>query len=512
MSSRRDFLRALGGVGSVGLLSGSGGWLESLALQAAETEVAPEMVRLNRHIEPLVRKIETTPREKCFAMIAAELRGGLPYRNFLAALYLAGIRNVSPQPPGFKFHCVFVINAAHELSLDAPVQDRLLPLLWALDEFKVSQAKDVSEGDFRLQPVSGKLPDASAAWEEFHTAMEEWDEERADRAIAVLARTRGAMEIQANLWPYGARDYRNIGHKSVFVANTWRTLQTIGWQHAEPALRSLVLGLLDFGKAERVNDYAVEDQCYAANVELIRRNAAKLPGTWTASQSDAKVTRGLLDALRTGDVSSACTAAMQTLLSGEATAQPIWDAVHLIAGELMMRQPGIYGIHTVTSVNGLRYAYETAADPQTRLLMLLQAVGWMGQFHNFMAGKPQGLSAEKITELRAAEIGQPGEAAEEILLLVKGKPREAADRAFALGQQSPEVALPVFRQAALHHIFRKATEPHYFKYPTAIFEDYQRVSADWRPHLLAMAAYHIPGTAMPDSPVMQRAMEAVRPL
>ena len=67
---------------------------------------------------------------------------------------------------------------------------------------------------------------------------------RADRAIVSLVRSASAHQIISALWEYGARDYRNIGHKAIFVANTWRTLQTIGWQHAEPALRSLVLGLL----------------------------------------------------------------------------------------------------------------------------------------------------------------------------------------------------------------------------------------------------------------------------
>ena len=38
----------------------------------------------------------------------------------------------------------------------------------------------------------------------------------------------------------GAMDY-----KAIFAAQCWRTLQAIGWEHAEPVLRSLVFGLLD---------------------------------------------------------------------------------------------------------------------------------------------------------------------------------------------------------------------------------------------------------------------------
>ena len=43
---------------------------------------------------------------------------------------------------------------------------------------------------------------------------------------------------------YGCRDFRDIGHKAIFVANSFRTLQTIGWHHAEPVLRSLAYALL----------------------------------------------------------------------------------------------------------------------------------------------------------------------------------------------------------------------------------------------------------------------------
>ena len=52
-----------------------------------------------------------------------------------------------------------------------------------------------------------------------------------------LARSTGAAEVMELFWRYGARDFRDIGHKAIFVANSYRTLQTIGWRHAEPVLR-----------------------------------------------------------------------------------------------------------------------------------------------------------------------------------------------------------------------------------------------------------------------------------
>ncbi len=509
-TNRRNFLRSAAGASMFGAVADWQGFSAITPVAAEETAVTPDIVRFDPSIEPLVKILEETPREKCPEMMVERLRHGVTYRQFLAALFLAGIRNVNPQPPGFKFHCVFVIHAAHQLGLDAPVQERLLPLFWALDEFKKSQAEDVTQGDFVLRPVKGNLPAPEKAWEEFHAAMEAWDEVRADRAIAALVRSRGAHEIIEGLWRYGARDYRNIGHKAIFVANSWRTLQTIGWQHAEPVLRSLVLGLLDF-KDREVNGYRFADQVYELNKYYSDEAIAHLTADWTRSVGNSDATNLLLKCMRTEDPSVSCGCATGQMLKDHAGAGAIWDAVHLFAGELMMRQPGIYGTHTVTSVNALHFAYRTATNPTTRLLLLLQAVGWMCQFRKFMGNQPQPLSDVKITELAGTEVGStPEEGAEQILAKVSSDSAAAASAAFAYSQKFP--VPEVFERSARQLIFRKAADPHHYKYAAAIFEDYDLVSPEWRPHLLATSVYYLRGSETPDSPLMQQVREAVRTL
>ena len=500
MPTRREFLTTTAGaLGGIGL---SDGLLNVTPLSAAETSLTPDLVQLSPDIEPIVRLIEQTPREKCAEVMVQQLKRGLPYRQFVAALFLAGIRNVNPQPPGFKFHCVFVIHAAHQMSLDAAVGDRLLPLFWALDNFKESQERDVKEGDFQLKPVTGKLPSPTTAWKDFHDAMEEWDEAKADRAITVLVRTSSAHRIIEELWRYGARDYRNIGHKAIFVANTWRTLQTIGWRHAEPALRSLVLGLLDFGKSERVNDYVLSDQSFYPNLETVREEAQALPAGWATAQGELLTIVSVLDAVRSGNSKEACREVMKSLSDGRAGGSRMWDTVHLTAGELMMRQPGIYGIHTVTSASALRYAYETANSDRTRLLMLLQAVGWMCQFKNFMSKKPAGLSDLNITELVPAEKVTT---TAEIFDAVGNDSALAAAQAMAFAQANP--APTEFVRTANRLLLHKAQDAHDFKYAQSIFDDYRRVSPHFRPHMLATATYYLRGHNSPDSPVVQRAAD-----
>ena len=505
MPSRRRFLQTTAGL-ALGHAIGSRFLPPGFpSVLAQDSQLTPDMVRLHPEVEPLVRLIEDPPRDRVFEAVADQLHSGVPYRTFLASLYLAGIRNVNPQPPGFKFHCVFVINAAHQISLDGPVGDRLLPLFQALDYFKDSQQRDVKEGDFQLRPVTGRLPVGEGVWREFHDAMNTWDEARADRAITALVRSRGAQEIIAGLWQYGARDYRNIGHKSIFVANTWRTLQTIGWQHAEPALRSLVLGLLDYGPDERVNEFAFEDQSWLPNIERV--NAAK-PTLHEAVRNRAANREATLDlraALREASANDCCGKAAQMLAKGSISGQAAWDAVHLAAGELMMRQPGIFGIHTVTSSGGLRYAFEQSGSPQTRAMMLLQGIGWMAQFRHFMSTRRNGLNDADILQvadpgnLSGKDIGN-GDISAQIGRDLGQAARSAA--AYA-AQHGPDIG--AFRTAVAQSITNKNSDPHHYKYASAILEDYGRVSPIWRPHILATSVYYRPGDSTPDSDVTRNA-------
>src|ERR1700730_13441118 len=181
--SRRDVLYGL-----------SSALASPLLLSRADAEVTPDIVKFRPEIEPLVALIERTPRERCAEMAVEQLRNGVSYRQLLAALFLAGIANVNPGPPGFALHCVFVIYAAHLISLEAPADSRLLPLFYALDDFKAAQERDAHApaGDYTMQVIRGPLPSPERAAAELTAAMEAWDVERAERAVASLARNRSA--------------------------------------------------------------------------------------------------------------------------------------------------------------------------------------------------------------------------------------------------------------------------------------------------------------------------------
>ena len=72
-------------------------------------------------------------------------------------------------------------------------------------------------------------------------------------------------------WRYGARDFRDIGHKAIFVANSYRTLVTVGWRHAEPILRSLAYALQEHEGANPARRDAAIDLPGRENLRRLTR-------------------------------------------------------------------------------------------------------------------------------------------------------------------------------------------------------------------------------------------------
>ena len=129
-ASRRNFLQSAAAAGLAGSFLDTP-WNGLLRRVSAE-EAAPQpgAVKLRPEIEPLVKLLEDTPRERVLEEVAARIRGGLNYQDLLAALLLAGVRNIQPRPVGFKFHAVLVVNSAHLASIASPDEHRWLPIFW----------------------------------------------------------------------------------------------------------------------------------------------------------------------------------------------------------------------------------------------------------------------------------------------------------------------------------------------------------------------------------------------
>jgi hypothetical protein len=470
------------------------------AVHDQESALEPGVVRLYPDIEPLVRLLEETPRERLLEEVGLRIRRGLSYREVLAALLLAGVRTIQPRPVGFQFHAVLVVNSAHLASLASPESDRWLPIFWALDQFKVSQAADVRQGDWTLGPVEeSAVPPREKARQAFIDAMDRWDEGAADGAIAGVARTATREEIVELLGRYAARDFRDIGHKAIYVANSVRTLDVIGWQHAEPVLRSLALALLyrESASGNPAESDFPADRPYRHNREALTRVRVD----WLDGRPSAAAVSELLQTFRSASPQAASDASLAVLNRG-VSPRSVFEACFAGAAELMMRRAGILALHATTSTNAIHYLWQQCRDDRTRRLLLLQNAAFLPLFRGSVSGGTEidrvepaplaGAGPDAIAEI-FAEIGRdPLMTARKILTFLKG------------GQDPTALAA-----AARRLIFLKGTDSHDYKYSSAVFEDYTLLTPAWRDRYLAAAAFHLKGSTDPDNQLVKRTRAAL---
>ncbi len=501
---RRDVLIG-GAVAGVAWGLGDIAFLHGLRpVSAAETDLDPKVVRLDPSIEPIVRLLEETPRERLLEEVADRIRKGLSYREVLAALLLAGVRNVEPRPSvGFKFHAVLVVNSAHIASLASPPEHRWLPIFWALDYFKNSQARDEQERGWTMPPVDeAAVPPAHKAHEAFVTAMNNWDESAADAAVAGLARTAGANEIYELFFRYGARDFRSIGHKAIFVANSWRTLQSIGWQHAEPVLRSLAYALLNHDGTNPAERDDEADRAGRRNSELV----STIRENWLDGQLDDGAVQELLATMRTSSSEDVCDQVISLINSG-VSPQSIWDAQFVFAGELLMRQPGIIALHSVTTSNATRFAWQASGNDETRRLLLLQNAAFLPMFRDAMPGRGD-VNDLTIDALATGTTAEGDQLEVDELFAELSRDSMSAARKVKSFLRSPGAARELIDAARLL-VFLKGNDAHDYKFSSAVLEDYFHVSPQWRDTFLASNVFQLQGAEQPDNDLVQRTRAAL---
>lgn len=494
---RRRFLAA-----SAWAALGNFGFLTRLpSVSAAEATLQPATVRLDSGIEPLVRLLEETPREKVLEEVASRIKRGLTYREVLTALFLAGVRNIQPRPVGFKFHAVLVVNSAHLASLSAPDSDRWLPILWAIDAFKSSQAADIREGDWTLAPVDEKsVPGSDKARAAFIKAMDNWDEAAADVAITGLVRSAPAHEIFELLCPYGMRDFREIGHKAIYISNSFRTLEVIGWRHAEPILRSVTYAILDrFGAKENPSKADLPaDRPYRRNQQLV----GEIRPGWVEGKVDADSTKEMLKTIRAGSAADAGEKALQLLNAG-VSPQSLFDAYFAGAGELLMRSPGILSLHSTTFTNAIHYQFQHTRDEQARKMMLLQNASFLPLYRG--NSKDKGLHADS---LEPAELNTKGsEAVEEIFADVSKDKLLAARKMLAYLNEtnSPEPVAALAQKL----IFLKGRDSHDYKFSSAVLEDFHNLTPQWRNRFLAASLFNLKGSGDSTNGLVERIKNAL---
>ncbi len=468
---RRSFL---GGM-SAGFLAGRPGG----------TGGSSGITRLDGHgLDELVALVRAMKRAELLDRALALHQNGVDWRDLLAAAFLAGIRDVEPRPVGFQFHCVMMTSSAYQIAARLPANERLAVALYNLDDFKQSQARDARGGeDWQLEASKVEpAADPVAAIERFAGALSERDGAAADAAAVQLAQCADLDAAFEPLWWFGMRDFTNIGHHPIFVAQSHRTLQQIGWRHGTDVMRSLAHGLLDEPAADA-------DATFRSNGERAKALAKAMPDRAPeASRSTAGPDAALLELLRGADPDRVAAAVLDRIVDG---LDPgiFWNTLRLFAAEQVWRLPGILSVHAVTSIDAFRYTAARARQPETRAMAMLQAASWQVLYRDFLAGRSgYGADAPGLDRIEPA-----GAAVADPFELAARDHEAAASAVLAAGAER----LEEYGRMARRWLVRKVHEHHDYKFAAALLAEVAAADPDTACRMFAAGLRYLrkPGDA-----------------
>jgi len=490
---RRDILKRLG-LGALGVCV-------SPLRSSLAGETAPAPAADLDGLEDLAVRIRKTPRADVLDL-AAEARGaGADPTTLLGAVFLAGLTDIRPWHVGGKLHAVMMVESTFQLTEGQSERDAWLAVLWNLDDFKRSQARDIEDsgGDWVLPPRPDvAAPSEPAARSEFLAAMNAWDHERADRAIVALLPFHTRESLFELIWPLAARSFVNIGHKMIYAAQIERTLRRIDWKYAEPAMRSLVMALL-FESSGRMTD------AYSGSAEVI----GSIPDGWLDGTERPERCMALLRVLRSTDRTKAQDLVVSAFRNGLGP-NTVWDALRLRSAEVFYhrassdprRREALLPVHAVTVTDAFGYAWRVSRNDGTRRLMVLQAAAWLDDLHAWLDDNDCiADDTLPLDKLAADEAEVPGTV--DALL-----EQPSAARAHALLEGQPELAAPLVARLQRNLIYT-AVEHHQHKYAAAFAEEATLVNPRWASLILAPALPYLPASAEPSTEFTRRALASL---
>ena len=454
----------------------------------------------------LLNLLENSPRERIPGELARMIRGGLRYEDLLSALALAAVRNVQAYPDvGFKYHSVMVLRSIHLTTQHLSSSDKWLPIAWATDYFKDTQAQERATDGWRL-PTKAAAPVGSvqAARQALIVALDNWDRDAADAAIVNYAQAARPDEIFSLLFPYGARDLRAIGHKAITVSNAHYLIALLGSAQAEPILRSTVAALQnrDVGPNPATHDLR-PDQPWRQNLKRLH----EIPRNWKRGRNDPGARAELHAALyRVSEQESG--AVVVELLRQGISPDAIWQVLFDTAAELLMHQPGIVPLHAQTTANALYYAYRACGDQQTQQLTLLQCAAFMAMFRKLADTTQPDPSLEALQPLPLDSSAV--DALEEVFAdVAAGRRLQAARRTLGYLQSGGDAEAVIAK--ARHHLAYNADEPHDYKFSEAVFDSYAHLSnSAWQCHFLSAGMAYFKAPTKRPGPVVEQMLEGLK--
>lgn len=449
----------------------------------------------------LLELLEDSPRERLPRELVRLIHGGLHYEDLLAALSLAATRNVQPYPDvGFKYHSVMMLRSIHLTTQHLAMPDKWLPVIWAVDYFKDTQAQEQASSGWHMPaPVLTKTENGEAARRSLIEALDKWDREAADAAIVRYAQLARPDEIFALLFAYGMRDLRDIGHKAITVCNA----HSLG--ALEPILRSTVAALLN---REGEPDPATHDLAPDRPWRLNRERLQQIPRSWKQGHDDPVARADLRAALYRVSTEDAGKAVVEILRRG-VSPDTIWQVLFDTAAELLMHEPGIVPLHAQTSANALHYAYRISNDEPTQQLALLQCAAFVAMFRQMTNTGESQFNLQKL-EPQPLEGHSASQALEEIFSDLAARRRMQAARK-SLGYLRSGGDADSLIATARRHLVYGAVEAHDYKFAEAVFDNYSQFpQAAWRAGFLSAAMAYFKAPTRRPVPIVDETIELLR--
>lgn len=129
-------------------------------------------------------------------------------------------------------------------TLNVSLNPEILPLVQLIENTPREKSVAMMIGELRrgtTKPVKiNKSQSIEHAVRDLRDAMDNFQSDAAESAIVALSRSTNPKKAMSELWRYAGRDDSFIGHRAIALINSWRVLESIGWQHAEPMFQFVV--------------------------------------------------------------------------------------------------------------------------------------------------------------------------------------------------------------------------------------------------------------------------------
>ncbi len=454
-------------------------------------------------VERLTRMLVETPRAELLPLLVTKINQGIFPRSLLASLTMAAVHHVEPYPDvGFKYHAVMMLSSVHNTLRHLDESEQWLGMLWAADTFKQAQQHDTFNGDWQL--LDAVEANSNDPLGDFVRAMDSWDGEAADIAISQLAGEMDLDELFPLLFYYGARDFRDIGHKTIAVSNSYRLLRLFGDAYAQPVLRSTVYALLNHeGESHPSTSDHLADKPWRANVHF----ATLFPLSWEEGKPDPSLVPEILTALRSARADETGSLVVDMLQQSIAP-QTLWDGIMLSAGELLTRVSGITSVHANTSINAMYYGYKRSGDDQTRRMLLLQAMSFVTLFRNLLGDRRKGMMIDALEPLETLPLGDEQQTFAELFASISEDRSAAARQLLYVLQQGGDANR--YRALGRFYTLQQNAGYHDYKFTEAAFENSYAISPEWRNRYLAASVYYMNGSGDKLNTVVSEARELLQ--